>query len=90
MNTLKGVTFDSNNVLHNYSVCLQAKQTHDSFHSSDILALNLFDLVCCDVWGPYREKAFCRSSYFLTIVDDYSCAIWVYLLLDKTEVPHLL
>ena len=28
----------------------------------------------------------CGARYFLTIVDDYSRAVWLYLMIDKTEV----
>lgn len=38
----------------------------------------------------YRTAALCGSKYFLTIVDDYSRAVWLYLLTNKTEVsPRL-
>lgn len=47
-------------------------------------------MIHCDLWGPYRTTAFCGSRYFLTIVDDYSRAVWLYLLTDKTHVgQHL-
>lgn len=38
------------------------------------------------MWGPYREKASRESSYFLTIVDDFSGGVCVYFLIDKTDV----
>jgi len=37
--------------------------------------------------GPYRTTAFCGSKYFLTIVDDHSRAVWLYLLADKAMAP---
>ena len=46
-----------------------------------------FNLSHCDLWGPYRTTAFCGSRYFLTIVDDHSRAVWLYLLADKTMAP---
>ncbi|XP_074305885.1 uncharacterized protein LOC141641107 [Silene latifolia] len=44
-----------------------------------------------DEWsrGPYLVASSCGAKYFLTIVDDYSRATWVYLLLDKTEVTDM-
>lgn len=42
MNTLKGVSFGSNNVLHNCSVCLQPKQTHYDFNFLVILLLLIY------------------------------------------------
>ncbi|XP_074306218.1 uncharacterized protein LOC141641459 [Silene latifolia] len=66
-----------------------AKQHRDSFVLNNKRASDLFDLIHCDLWGPYRTASSCGAKYFLTIVDDYSRAIWVYLLLDKTEVSDM-
>lgn len=40
--------------------------------------------------GPYRTLSSCGAAYFLTVVDDYSRAVWIYLMLDKSEVKGLL
>jgi len=40
--------------------------------------------------GPYITLLFCGASYFLTVVDDYSRVVWVYLIIDKTEVTSIL
>jgi len=49
-----------------------------------------FELVHCDLWGPYRTASTCGVFYFPTIVDVYSCAVWVYLLADKQEISTML
>lgn len=67
-------------------VCLRAKQTRQCFPDSLSNAKEIFDLVHCDLWGPYRTPAFCGSRYFLTLVDDCSRAVWLYLLPDKSSV----
>lgn len=36
--------------------------------------------------GSFYTISSCGARYFLTIVDDYSRAVWVYLLIDKKEV----
>ena len=46
----------------------------------------IFEKVHCDLWRPYRHPSSCDARYFLTIVDDFSRAIWLYLIIDKTEV----
>lgn len=72
----------SNNLhspLLNYFICFQAKQSRNKFPLSSSHSSNLFDLIYCDVWGPYKQKSTCVSSYFLSLVDDHSCATWVYL-----------
>ena len=68
-------------------ICFRAKQTRQYFPDSLNNANEVFDLIHCDLWGPYRTTAFCGSRYFLTIVDDHSRAVWLYLLTDKTMAP---
>jgi len=53
-------------------------------------AHELFDLVHCDIWGPYRVSSLCGAHYFLTIVDDASRGVWVYLMWDKSEADYFL
>lgn len=86
---LPGVHLKSSSVslcLSKCDVCLRSKQTRTSFPDSYNKASGVFELIHCDLWGPYRTAAICRSKYFLTIVDDYSRAVWLYLLPNKTEV----
>ncbi|XP_026429269.1 uncharacterized protein LOC113325285 [Papaver somniferum] len=53
-----------------YDICFKAKQTRTTFPVSENKADDFFDLVHCDVWGPYRTPSSCGAHYFLTIVDD--------------------
>lgn len=69
-------------------VCHRAKQTREPFPLSDHKTESIGDLIHCDVWGPYRVVSKEGFKYFLTIVDDFSRAVWVYLLKSKTEVGH--
>ncbi|XP_074297286.1 uncharacterized protein LOC141627989 [Silene latifolia] len=70
-------------------VCLRAKQTRFSFNRSDNKVISSFELIHCDLWGSYRTPSSCGATYFFTLVDDYSCGVWVYLLRTKDEVPRL-
>ncbi|KAJ9548782.1 LOW QUALITY PROTEIN: hypothetical protein OSB04_021325 [Centaurea solstitialis] len=67
-------------------ICHQAKQTRETFHVSDSRASKCFELIHCDLWDPYHTPSSCGAKYFLTIVDDFSRAVWVFLLIDKMEV----
>lgn len=49
-----------------------------------------FSLIHCDVWEPYRTPSSSGALYFLTIVDDHSRAVWIYLMLEKSEVASFL
>jgi hypothetical protein len=69
-------------------ICFRAKQTREKFPLSEHNACNIFEIIHCDLWGPYRTASTCGAYYFLTIVDDYSRAVWIYLLVDKREVSQ--
>jgi len=57
--------------------CMRAKQTRDTFPLSDNRSMDSFQLIHCDVWGPYRTPSYSGARYFLTIVDDYSRGVGV-------------
>lgn len=40
--------------------------------------------------GPHRTRSTSGAHYFLTIVDDYSRAVWTLLLFEKSEVSYAL
>jgi len=59
-----------------------------SFHT--IRSSDIFSLIHMNVWGPYHTPHRDGSRYFLTIVDDYSHAAWVFLMQSKAQVAsHL-
>lgn len=55
-------------------------------HFSDVP----FDLVHCDVWGPFHQPTHDGKRYFLAIVDDCSRFIWIHLIRQKSEATQLL
>ena len=64
-------------------VCHQAKQCRNKFPISNTRAATCrFEIIDCDLWGKYHTPSSCGATYFLTL-DDYSKAVWVYLLFDK-------
>ncbi|GJV52687.1 ribonuclease H-like domain-containing protein [Tanacetum coccineum] len=69
-------------------ICQRAKQTREPFPLSDNKSKTLGELVHLDLWGPYRVHSREGYRYFLTIVDDYFMAVWVYLVKTKDELPH--
>ena len=70
-------------------ICFRAKQTRDVFFKSCNKTTKCFELIHVDVWGPYRVLSSSGAVYFLTIVDDYSRAVWTYLLVAKSEVQKV-
>ena len=71
-------------------VCFRAKQTRAQFHVSENEVEDLFEIIHCDIWGPYRVPSSCGACYFLTLVDDGSRSVWLYLMKEKSEVELFL
>ena len=84
------ISVSSNDVLRNKvcEICVRAKQTRCSFPTSSNKTMALFEMVHCDFWGPYRTTSRCGDRYFLTIIDDFSRSVWLYLLPTKTVVAQ--
>lgn len=50
----------------------------------------LFELIHCDIWGPFSTASSSGDYYFLTIVDDYTRCTWLYLIKTKPKMKmHL-
>lgn len=81
--------FSNSGVLDNKAceVCIRAKHSRDLFPNSLNKTSAPFELIHCDLWGPYRTPALCGARYFLTILDDYSRSLWLYLLPNKQQAP---
>lgn len=77
----------------NNRVCdsyVRAKHTRLSFPNSYIKTIACFELIHCDIWGSYRTPSLTGAHYFLTVVDDYSRAVWVFFLKNKHEASQQL
>ena len=70
--------------------CIKAKQTRLPFQVSAIKSKSCFELIHCDIWGKYNTATITGAHYFLTIVDDHSRGVWVYLMKHKSEVGYYL
>lgn len=64
-------------------ICCLAKHTRSVFPTSFSRSLGIFYLIQVDIWGPYRVSTVSSAKYFLTIGDDFSRAVWVFLMHDK-------
>ncbi|GKD64694.1 ribonuclease H-like domain-containing protein [Tanacetum coccineum] len=89
LNVLKdSLNFDKRDNTGYYEVCQMAKQTREPFPLSDHKSKNLGDLVHLDLCGPYKVTSSKGFRFFLTVVDDYTRAVWVYLIKSKDEFMH--
>lgn len=71
-------------------VCPLAKQHMISLPIGNIKFVTVFDKTHLDIWGPYEVVSLTGHSYFLTIVDDFSRCIRIYLMKHKSEVPNII
>ncbi|GJS07338.1 ribonuclease H-like domain-containing protein [Tanacetum coccineum] len=76
----KNICYKYDKHVSHCGICHNAKQTRDHFPLSDHKSVTVGDLVHLDLWGPYRVVSREGYKYFLTIIDDYSRAVWEYLI----------
>jgi transposase InsO family protein len=67
-----------------------AKQHRLVFLVSHSVSTSPFDLVHCDIWGPYSTASLTGAKYFLTIVDDCTRFTWVHLMNNKAQTRSFL
>ncbi|KAJ9538193.1 hypothetical protein OSB04_030926 [Centaurea solstitialis] len=88
ISVLKGVSLNLKDKV--CDACYKAKFTCLPFPASSIKTNACFELIHCDIWGKYRKPSLTEANYFLTIVDDHSREVWVYLLKYKYEASSCL
>ena len=59
-------------------ICPLAKKRKLSFVSNNNMSALPFDLIYCDLWGPYHVTSYSRHQYFLTLVDDCNRFTWIF------------
>ncbi|BBH07344.1 hypothetical protein Prudu_019255 [Prunus dulcis] len=69
--------------------CLQGKMHKLPFSSSSTTSLRPFTKLHTDVWGPSNVAALGGYRYFLTIIDDCTRYMWVFPLINKSEVSSV-
>lgn len=45
--------------------------------------MNVLDYVHSDLWGPSRVESHSGGRYFMSIIDDHSRKLWIYILKTK-------
>uniref|UniRef100_A0A2N9HKX8 Integrase catalytic domain-containing protein n=1 Tax=Fagus sylvatica TaxID=28930 RepID=A0A2N9HKX8_FAGSY len=71
-------------------VCHISKQKRLPFTNSVHVTAVPFELIHCDIWGPYHVPTLDNQKYFLTIVDDFTRCTWVFLMKQKSETVSLI
>ena len=76
---------DTNKTASCCDICHFSKQKKLHFASSTHVSNKPFDLIHCDLWGPFATSTIDGFRFFLTI-DDFTRCTWVYLLKHKSEI----
>ena len=66
--------------------CELGKHHRTSFYPSNNKSSVPFSLIHSDVWGPSRVVALKGHRWFVSFIDDFSRATWIYMMKDKSEV----
>lgn len=78
------------NVNTHCDICHFSKQVRLPILVRDSKSTSAFDIVQCDVWGPYKNSTLDNCTLFLTIIDDFTKCTWVYLMSTKIQVFSLI
>lgn len=81
---------DAASLIEGCDICAKAKQTRNPFSILNRRSHSSFELVHADIWGPYKEENVCSTKYMLTLVEDHSRLICIYLLSGKEQVADVL
>lgn len=76
--------------MHFCYVCPLSKQRRLYFDLNNHVFESPFDLIHCDVWGPYHVPDSKGQRYFLTIVDNSTRFTWLYLMKHKYDVQKII
>lgn len=66
--------------------CVFGKSTRHSFKHLTSKSIGILDYIHSDLWGPAQTSSLGGNNYFLSIIDDYSRRVWVYILKHKDQV----
>ncbi|KAH9648352.1 hypothetical protein KPL70_025549 [Citrus sinensis] len=66
--------------------CVFGKSTRHSFKHSTSKSIGIRDYIHSDLWGPAQTSSLGGNIYFLSIIDDHSRRVWVYVLKHKDQV----
>ncbi|KAH9762156.1 hypothetical protein KPL70_000706 [Citrus sinensis] len=65
---------------------LRGKATRNSFGKSVHSTKGILEYIHSDLWGPAQTMSLGGNTYFLSLIDDYSRRVWVYVLKHKDQV----
>ena len=65
--------------------CAYGKSNRVKFGTGIQRTKRTLDYIHSDLWGPGRIQSHSGSKYFMSLVDDYSRKLWVFILKSKSD-----
>jgi len=65
--------------------CILGKQHRVEFSTGKHQSKHPLDYIHSDLWGPAKVSTHGGNFYFLSIIDDFSRKVWIYLLKHKSQ-----
>ena len=65
--------------------CVFGKATRQRFGTGKQETNNSMDYIHSDLWGPSQVLSHGGARYFMTLIDDFTRKVWVYILKHKGE-----
>lgn len=65
--------------------CILGKSKKTPYQKSQHVTSAPLEYAHADLWGPARTESLGGGKYFLSIMDDFSRKIWIYILKNKSE-----
>lgn len=65
--------------------CVLDKQHRLKFEPGKHLSKTVLEYLHADLWGPEMHESHGGGKYFLSIIDDFSRMVWIFLLKTKDK-----
>ncbi|KAH9780126.1 hypothetical protein KPL71_007968 [Citrus sinensis] len=66
--------------------CVLGKSSRVKFSTGTHVSRGTLEYIHADLWGPAQTTSLGGARYFLSLIDDHSRMVWVYVLRNKDEV----
>ena len=66
--------------------CVLGKSSRVKFGTGAHVSRGTLEYIHADLWGPAQTTSLGGARYFLSLIDDHSRMVWVYVLKNKDEV----
>ena len=66
--------------------CVLGKSTRASFKKSQHKTRDILEYIHSDLWGPSQVLSLGGNMFFMSVIDEFSRRVWVYILRTKDQV----